>query len=1099
MTLAGLESGRKRFEKRRTSAASRWTSDPQLADDARRGATTTFWGIFFFGFSRATATFPHRTNHKKVVNGCTVMRITCQAPLPPLPPLRPSVTPPPSNPSEVRSRSRRAGAMRSGRGTSEQWAAAAPGGRPRAASVRGRLVPAFALAVLTLIAVTAAAVALGVRFEECGGPEEGAAAAATARPRRRGGERAAAEEAPWRASRLPGSLRPRHYDLRVAVRMDNFTFAGDVSIDVECVNATRFVVLHAHALQVSSVSVTADGPGGGAVRVQRHFLFPPNQMLVLVLHRELKAPRTYRVNVTFDAAIEDELLGFFRSSYTLDGERRFLAVTQFSPTHARKAFPCFDEPAYKATFSLSLRHDPQYTSLANMPVERGGGGDRDDDHDDDGGGGGWTTRRFARTPRMSTYYLAWAVCNFTSRETRGDGGVAIRLFARPDAVADGAGDYSLHIAKRLLGFYQDFFQVQYSLPKLDLLAVPKHPYAAMENWGLSVFAEQKILLDARVSSASYRMELTMVVVHEICHQWFGDLVTPVWWEDVWLKEGFAHYFEYVGTDFLFPKWNMEKQRFLTDVLHEVMLLDGLSSSHAISQEVKDAADIHRVFDWIAYKKGAALIRMLANVMGQRLFRKGLNDYLLSHMYGNAARDDLWRKLSEAMRSEGQGIDVGAVMDRWTLQMGYPVVTISKNQSERFATRYITVSQEHFLYGQDGRGNSSLQWQVPLTVAMGNGSWVCSERLIWIHNKTETHRVSEMDDETWLLGNINQTGYFRVNYDLQNWKLLIQQLRANPQVISVGNRAGLIDDAFNLARAGYLPQGVPLQLIGYLAEEAAFLPWHAASRALYQLDKLLDRTDDYALFSDYVLKQVASRYHQMGWPSNAANGDGSVLRASYQTEELQRELIMLACSFGNKQCHRQAVAYVSDWISSNKNRIPPNIRDVIYCTGVSLMDEDVWEFIWMKFHSSNAVSEKKILLEALTCSDDTFLLNRLLNLSLTSDLVAEQDAIDVVVHVGRNPRGRNLAWRFFRDKWDVLNARYGEALFMNSRLIDGVTEFLNTDAELYELKDFIQSNGVGAGPALARALEVVEGNVRWHRLHRRHFYQWLRKAPSPAHR
>ncbi|XP_077355556.1 thyrotropin-releasing hormone-degrading ectoenzyme-like isoform X1 [Festucalex cinctus] len=995
--------------------------------------------------------------------------------------------------------------MRNGRGTPEQWAASVTGGRPRAggdrpAGVHKRLVLAFALSILTLVIVTAVAVALGVRFEECGAPEEALAGAAGSpghrganRPNGGRGERVSAAEdetaQPWRRSRLPGAVRPRHYDLSVAVYMDNFTFSGDVSIDIECVNATRFILLHADRLEVSSVSVTANRPGGGAIRVHRHFPFPANQMLVLVLHRELKASRTYRLNVTFDAAIEDELLGFFRSSYTLDGERRYLAVTQFSPTHARKAFPCFDEPAFKATFSLSLRHQPQYTSLANMPATDGGQDDGED---------GWTTRRFARTPRMSTYYLAWAVCNFTSKETRSDGGVAIRLFARPDAIASGAGDYALHITKRLLAFYQDFFQVQYSLPKLDLLAVPKHPYAAMENWGLSVFVEQKILLDAQVSSSSYQMELTMVVVHEICHQWFGDLVTPAWWEDVWLKEGFAHYFEYVGTDFLFPKWNMEKQRFLTDVLHEVMLLDGLRSSHPISQDVRDAADIDRVFDWIAYKKGAALIRMLANVMGQRLFRKGLNDYLLSHMYGNAARDDLWRKLSEAMRSEGRDIDIGAVMDGWTLQMGYPVVTISKNQSEQLSTHDITVSQEHFLYGQDGRGNSSLQWQVPLTVAVGNGSWVCSETLIWIHNKTESHRMSEMDDKTWLLGNINQTGYFRVNYDLQNWKLLIQQLHSNPQVISVGNRAGLIDDAFNLARAGYLPQGVPLQLMGYLPEEASFLPWHAASRALYQLDKLLDRTDDYNLFSDYVLKQVATRYHQIGWPSNAADGDGGVLQASFQTEELQRELIMLACSFGNKQCHRQAVAYISDWISSNKNRIPPNIRDVVYCTGVSLMDEDVWEFIWMKFHSSNAVSEKKILLEALTCSDNAFLLNRLLNLSLASELVAEQDAIDVIIHVGRNPQGRNLAWRFFREKWDVLNARYGEALFMNSKLISGVTEFLNTEKELDELKEFIQSSGVGAGPALPRALEIVEGNVRWHRLHRRHFYQWLRKAPSPAH-
>uniref|UniRef100_A0A8C4HDS8 Aminopeptidase n=1 Tax=Dicentrarchus labrax TaxID=13489 RepID=A0A8C4HDS8_DICLA len=979
------------------------------------------------------------------------------------------------------------GAMRNGRGLSDQWAESVvvrPRTTERHITVHKRLVLGFALSILTLIIVTAVAVVLSVRFEECGGRDRdgvtgesgsrgsGGSAKLNGSRGERTGERGDEETVqPWRNSRLPGSVRPRHYDLRLAVYMDNFTFSGEVSIELECINATRFIVLHTDRLEVRWPSGAggrpANRPGGGAMRIHRHFPYPANQMYVVVLHREMKPMRVYRLNVSFDAAIEDELLGFFRSSYTLQRERRYLAVTQFSPIHARKAFPCFDEPIYKATFTLTLRHDPQYTSLSNMPVESSSLSDED----------GWVTNRFARTPRMSTYYLAWAVCNFTYRETQTDSGVTIRLYARPDAISSGEGDYALHITKRLLGFYQDYFKVQYSLPKLDLLAVPKHPYAAMENWGLSVFVEQKILLDAEVSSSSYQMELTMVVVHEICHQWFGDLVTPVWWEDVWLKEGFAHFFEYVGTDFLFPKWNMEKQRFLTDVLHEVMLLDGLSSSHPISQEVEQATDINRVFDWIAYKK--------------------VSDYLLSHMYSNAARDDLWNKLTQAMRSEGRDIDIRGMMDRWTLQMGYPVVTISKNQSEQLPTHYITVSQEHFLYGQEVRTNNSLQWQVPLTVAVGNASRVCSESLIWINNKTETHRIGQMDDKTWLLGNINQTGYFRVNYDLQNWKLLIQQLHTNPQIISIGNRAGLIDDAFNLARAGYLPQGVPLQLIGYLPEETSFLPWHAASRALYQLDKLLDRTDEYSLFSDYVLKQVASRYHQMGWPTNGPGNEGNVLQASYQTEELQRELIMLACSFGNKQCHRQAVAYISDWISSNKNRIPPNIRDIVYCTGVSLMDEDVWEFIWMKFHSSNAVSEKKILLEALTCSDNIFLLNRLLNLSLTSDLVPEQDVIDVIIHVGRNPQGRNLAWKYFREKWDILNARYGEALFMNSKLIGGVTEFLNTDRELNELKEFIQSSGVGAGPALPRALEIVEGNVRWHRLHRRQFYQWLRKPPNPG--
>ncbi|CAL8324484.1 unnamed protein product [Lota lota] len=973
---------------------------------------------------------------------------------------------------------------------SDQWAESVV--RPRTAAlhmaVHKRLVLGFALSIVTLITVTGVAVLLSLRVEDCGGPN---GAGPRAQPGRGNGSRRGEgdqEVLPWRKSRLPTGLLPRHYDLALDVHMDNFTFTGEVSIQLECVNATKYIVLHADRLEVSSVSVWSGSSAsrstnrgvGGAVRVLRHFTVPANQMYVLALHRELRPMRTYRMNISFQAVIENDLLGFFRSSYLLNQEKRYLAVTQFSPVHARKAFPCFDEPVFKATFSLSLRHDPEYTSLSNMPVESSSLAEQD----------GWLTNRFAPTPRMSTYYLAWSVCNFTYRETHTDTGVIVRLYARPDAISSGAGDYALQITRKLLAFYQQYFNVQYSLPKLDLLAVPKHPYAAMENWGLSVFVEQKLLLDAEVSSSSYQMELTMVVVHEICHQWFGDLVTPVWWEDVWLKEGFAHFFEYVGTDFLFPKWNMEKQRFLTDVLHEVMLLDGLSSSHPISQEVAEATDIDRVFDLIAYKKGAALIRMLANVMGQQLFQRGLNDYLITHMYSNAGRNDLWNKLTQAMQSAGRDIDVREMMDRWTLQMGYPVVTISRSQSDELLNSDIIISQEHFLYSQEtGPKNDSYQWLVPLTVAMGNVTGISQESLIWINNKTESHRLGEMDDDSWLLGNIDQTGYYRVNYDLNNWRLLTQQLQTNHQIISVGNRAGLIDDAFNLARAGLLPQDIPLQMIGYLPSEHSFLPWHAASRVLYQLDKLLDRTDHYTLFSDYVLQQVSSRYHRMGWPSPVTTA--TVMQASYQTEELQRELIMLACSFGNKQCHRQAVTLISDWISSNKNRIPPNVRDMVYCTGVSLMDEDVWEFIWMKFHSSRAVSEKKVLLEALTCSDNSFLLNRLLNLSLSSELVPEQDLIDVIIHVGRNPRGRHLAWGFFRDKWSVLNARYGEALFLNSKLIGGVTEYLNTEDELNELKEFHASEG--GGPAMSRALEVVEGNVRWHRLHQRNLYQWLRKA------
>ncbi|XP_064511707.1 thyrotropin-releasing hormone-degrading ectoenzyme isoform X3 [Pseudopipra pipra] len=950
------------------------------------------------------------------------------------------------------------------------WAEAA-GPRPRTTerhiAVHKRLVLGFAVSILALLAVTMIAVLLSVRFEECGaaadGPPRasgnGSLSGAARQPpgagqppgqpeeEARGVEAAEEEEEeeewqrrqelpPWARPRLPRHLRPLHYNLMLSAFMENFTFSGEVNVQLEVRNASRYIVLHAHRMHIEAVRVAEDKLAGG-VRVARTFFYPQTQVFVVVLNRSLEVQRSYNLKIIYNALIENELLGFFRSSYVLHGERRFLAVTQFSPTHARKAFPCFDEPIYKATFKISIRHQATFLSLSNMPVETSV-------FEEDG----WVTDHFSQTPLMSTYYLAWAVCNFTYRETVTKSGVVVRLYARPDAIRRGSGDYALNITRSLIEFYEDYFKVPYSLPKLDLLAVPKHPYAAMENWGLSVFVEQRILLDPSISSILYLLDVTMVIVHELCHQWFGDLVTPVWWEDVWLKEGFAHYFEFVGTDYLYPGWNM----------------------------------------------GAALIRMLANFMGHSVFQMGLQDYLTIHKYGNAARNDLWNTLSKALKRVGKSVNIQEVMDQWTLQMGYPVITILGNET---TDNIIVISQERFVYDSDAkpkdpsRGDNSYLWQIPLTIAVGNTSHISSEAIIWVSNKSEHHRIPAFEEAGWLLGNINQTGYFRVNYDIRNWRLLINQLTRNHEVISVSNRAGLIDDAFNLARAGYLPQNIPLEIIRYLSEEKDFLPWHAASRALYPLDKLLDRTENYNIFNEYILRQVASMYLKLGWPMNNLNK--SLVQASYQHEELRREVIMLACSFGNKHCHQQAATLISDWISSNRNRIPLNVRDIVYCTGVSLMDEDVWEFIWMKFHSTTAVSEKKILLEALTCSDDRNLLNRLLNLSLNSEVVLDQDAIDVIIHVARNPHGRDLAWKFFREKWKILNARYGEALFMNSKLVSGVTEFLNTEGELRELKNFIKSYEGGAAVSFSRAVETVEANVRWQRLYKEELFHWLRKS------
>ncbi|KTF72999.1 hypothetical protein cypCar_00044647, partial [Cyprinus carpio] len=313
--------------------------------------------------------------------------------------------------------------MRNGRALSDLWADSVVV-RPRTTqqhiTVNKRLVLGFAISILTLIVVTAIAITLSVSFERCAAESSGVLAAngssnskwKKSRDGNISHRDSEDEQQPWRHLRLPATLRPRHYDLRLSVYMENFTFSGEVNIEFECVHSTKFIVLHTDRLEVEKVLVYSDSKKAGAMRIQRRFHYQPKQVYVIALHREMKPLRTYKINITFHALIEHELLGFFRSSYVLNGERRFLAVTQFSPTHARKAFPCFDEPIYKATFRVSLKHESSYHSLSNMPVEAS-------TSDEDG----WVTNHFSRTPRMSTYYLAWAVCNFTYREAVADNGV----------------------------------------------------------------------------------------------------------------------------------------------------------------------------------------------------------------------------------------------------------------------------------------------------------------------------------------------------------------------------------------------------------------------------------------------------------------------------------------------------------------------------------------------------------------------------------------------------------------------------------------------------------------------------------------------------
>ncbi|KAJ8311696.1 hypothetical protein KUTeg_011051, partial [Tegillarca granosa] len=381
--------------------------------------------------------------------------------------------------------------------------------------------------------------------------------------------------------------------------------------------------------------------------------------------------------IKFEAKLVKKLSGFYLSSYTSQtGEVRYLGTTQMEPTGAREAFPCFDEPAMKAEFSLTIVREKKYITLFNTRLKSSARYDKGVD---------LMVDSFESSVKMSTYLVAFIVApnySYLNSTTKGN----VRVYA-PDELIDRA-KFALQAAVTVLDYYDKLYAIKYPLPKQDLIAIPDFSAGAMENWGLITYRMTSILYDPVSSSSSDQQWVATVVAHELAHQWFGDLVTLKWWNDLWLNEGFASFMEYLGTDqvakAIGKKWQMNDQ-FIKSDLQRAMFFDSLKSSHPIEVQVKNPDEINDLFDDISYSKGSSIIRMLRDVMGVERFNSGITAYLKKYKYGNTVTKDLWNSLSQ-----GTSIDVALIMDTWTKQMGYPVINVKRSGNT------ITLTQERYL-------------------------------------------------------------------------------------------------------------------------------------------------------------------------------------------------------------------------------------------------------------------------------------------------------------------------------------------------------------------------------------------------------------------
>nr|XP_045613537.1 aminopeptidase N-like [Procambarus clarkii] len=880
------------------------------------------------------------------------------------------------------------------------------------------------------------------------------------------------------SARLPKTLFPVHYTIRLQPFINgNFSIHGSIDIRLKVQNATDKVVLNMADIVTrnESVTVVGDAARDEGVKVVRQTFDPLLQLYTAHLERELVPSSTYTFHMEFEGHLNDKLVGFYRSVYTdAQGTNRLLAASQFSPTDARRAFPSFDEPSFKATFDIHLARQRNMTALSNMPliVSQPIEGEE-----------GWVWDTFNTTLPMSTYLVGFLISDFSYLASSTLNHTLFKVWTRKDALDQAT--YVRDTAPAILTYLEDYFSIPFPLPKLDMSSVPDFKFSGMENWGLILYRETALLYDPLKSSVDNKQSLGYVLAHEIAHQWFGNLVTPAWWSDLWLKEGFATFMGYVGLNAAEPTWGLMDQ-FVTDSLYTALKLDSLQSSHPISVPVNHPDEISQIFDAISYKKGASIIRMMQHFLSERTFRKGVTSYLNAFQLSNAEQDDLWLHLTQAAHEDGslpEDLSVKAIMDSWTLQAGYPVITVVRNDT------CATLTQELFYLGET---NTSSQpgWWVPVSyTTQVKPDFQHTQPQLWMTQDRKPVAIPGLPNLThWILVNIQESGYYRVNYDSLTWQLLTAQLASNHTIIHLANRAQLLDDALTLAQAGLLDYSTALTATSYLEKEEDLVPWQAAFLSFNYLIDMFERTAGYGVLREYMRTLLVPLYDSVGFEEDPSDS---------HVKQFKRMLALrYACRLQHQPCVDNATRLYAAWMlsSANESVVPANAQKTVMCTGISGGGEAAWAAAWTRYTGSNVGSERVVLLSAMGCTKEIWLLARYLTMAFTSESgVRKQDASLVFTAVAGNPVGVDLAWNYLQEHWPHILQYLGPGSPHLSRMIKAVTQGFNTRLQVQQLEKFKSDNANQLGSttrALDQSLESAKLNVAWMKKNYDSILAWL---------
>ncbi|KAI8393668.1 aminopeptidase [Radiomyces spectabilis] len=875
---------------------------------------------------------------------------------------------------------------------------------------------------------------------------------------------------------LPTNVKPTHYDLTLSPDLQAFVFQGRVKVDLDVVEPTTSLTLNAQDINIQSASLYKDQNSQNATNITYN---SDKHEATLTFADTIPASAKVTLDLVFDGVLNDQMAGFYRSSYKdANGTTQYLATTQFEATDARRAFPCWDEPSLKATFDITLIVPSDLTALSNMEVASEA---PFDDHR--------KQVKYATTPRMSTYLVAFIVGPFEYIEAYTTGEfnnhpIRTRVYALPGSVEQGR--HALNVSIHALEYYAQIFGEPYPLRKMDLVAIPDFEAGAMENWGLVTFRTSSLLYDEHASSLDTKKDTAYTVSHELAHQWFGNLVTMAWWDHLWLNEGFATWVGWLAVDKLFPEWNVWTS-FVVEDMQKGLQLDALRSSHPIEVVVNDPSEIHQIFDSISYSKGASVIRMLSSWLGVDTFLAGVRRYVQLHKYDNASTDDLWAALGEVA-----GVNVSAVMTMWTAQVGFPVLIVgdgAKRDNVRLSQR------RYLLNGVPTPEEDTTTWSIPLNVQVANGDMV--SRLF-----NEKSGYLDIPSTSLFKLNSGQTGFYRTAYPSEMISLFVDDLSKGSNGVlltDARDRAGLLADAGNLCVSGEQSTTVFLDLANALASESDPFVWQELSVHLNNIiatwsDEPDEVKNQLQSFRRRLFAAVADK---VGWDYSPQDGYSQII--------LRTLAISMAGRSGDPKAVAQAREKLAkaveehDWAILNANIFSSILNTVLLAADTGEEETRVWEIIHNIYLNESLPSDqRKETLKILGKAKSRTLQQRYLNMAFDENQIRPQDTAYVFTALGGNPYGRDYLWEYFTTNYDQLHTRFAQSMSLFSNLVKATVSSFTSLEKLNEAEAFFANKDTREyDRALRQTLESSKGKAQWLIRDRDQVAAWLKDHASTS--